>query len=46
MKFVFLPVIWYVTDKIIEPRLGTYLADGAQAVAVGMTTAAVNEGDV
>ena len=23
MTFVFLPVIWYVTDKIIEPRLNT-----------------------
>ena len=25
MLVVFLPVIWYVTDKIIEPRLGTYV---------------------
>ncbi len=24
MTVVFLPVIWYVTDKIIEPRLGTF----------------------
>lgn len=24
MTFVFLPVIWYVTDKIIEPRLGNF----------------------
>jgi len=24
MTFVFLPIIWYVTDKIIEPRLGQY----------------------
>lgn len=24
MTFVFLPVIWYVTDKVIEPRLGHY----------------------
>ena len=24
MTFVFLPVIWYVTDRIIEPRLGTW----------------------
>lgn len=24
MLFVFLPVIWYVTDRIIEPRLGVY----------------------
>lgn len=44
MTFVFLPVIWYVTDKIIEPRLGTYRADGAQAVAAGMTSGVANEG--
>ncbi|MEP3050942.1 MAG: AbgT family transporter [Erythrobacter sp.] len=24
MTFVFLPVIWYVTDKMIEPRLGKW----------------------
>ena len=24
MTFLFLPVIWYVTDRIIEPRLGHY----------------------
>ena len=24
MTFVFLPVIWYVTDRIIEPRLGKW----------------------
>ncbi len=24
MTFVFLPVIWYVTDRIIEPRMGHY----------------------
>ncbi|MDJ0643923.1 MAG: AbgT family transporter, partial [Erythrobacter sp.] len=24
MTFVFLPVIWFVTDKMIEPRLGTF----------------------
>lgn len=24
MTFVFLPVIWYVTDKVIEPRLGQW----------------------
>lgn len=27
MTFVFLPVIWYVTDKMIEPRLGKFRAD-------------------
>ena len=28
MVVVSIPVIWYVTDKIIEPRLGTYTGDG------------------
>ena len=28
MLFVFLPVIWYVTDRIIEPRLGAYVPAG------------------
>ena len=31
MVFVSIPVIWYVTDKIIEPRLGTYVPDGDHA---------------
>ncbi len=29
MTFVFLPVIWYVTDKIIEPKLGKWNAERA-----------------
>ncbi|GAA4035602.1 AbgT family transporter [Parerythrobacter jejuensis] len=29
MTFVFLPVIWYVTDRIIEPRLGVWDATRA-----------------
>ncbi|MDZ3830478.1 MAG: AbgT family transporter [Sphingopyxis sp.] len=31
MLFIFLPVIWYVTDRIIEPRLGAYVPAGAAA---------------
>ncbi len=31
MTFVFLPVIWFVTDKMIEPRLGTFDASLASA---------------
>jgi aminobenzoyl-glutamate transport protein len=27
MTFVFLPVIWFVTDRVIEPRLGQYRAE-------------------
>ncbi len=35
---VFLPVIWYVADKVIEPRLGTWSptpGDAAHAAAAG-----------
>ena len=32
MTFIFLPVIWYVTDKIIEPRLGGFDASRAAIV--------------
>ena len=28
LTFIFLPVIWFVTDRIIEPRLGVYTPDG------------------
>ena len=28
MTFVFLPVIWFVTDRIIEPRMGAYKPEG------------------
>ncbi|WP_260483509.1 AbgT family transporter [Sphingomicrobium flavum] len=32
MTFLFLPVIWYLTDKVIEPKLGRYVAaEGAGA---------------
>ena len=33
MTFIFLPVIWFVTDKIIEPRLGPF--DPSLAAATG-----------
>ncbi|GMN02906.1 AbgT family transporter [Erythrobacter sp. MTPC3] len=32
MTFVFLPVIWFVTDKMIEPRLGSFVAARASNV--------------
>lgn len=35
MTFIFLPVIWYVTDRIVEPRLGGYHAQGQAALAAG-----------
>jgi len=28
LTFLFLPVIWYVTDKVVEPRLGPWQGDG------------------
>jgi len=45
MTFVFLPVIWYVTDRIVEPRLGTYIPEGEAAVAAGGAPAAGGEAD-
>lgn len=33
MTFVFLPVIWFVTDRVIEPRLGKF--DPSLAAATG-----------
>jgi aminobenzoyl-glutamate transport protein len=35
MTFIFLPVIWYVTDRVIEPRLGRYVPQGGAAIAAG-----------
>ncbi len=31
MLFVFLPVIWFVTDRIVEPRLGAFTPETEQA---------------
>ncbi len=36
MTFLFLPIIWYVTDKVIEPRLGAWTG-GATAGADGLS---------
>ena len=35
MTFVFLPVIWFVTDKMIEPRLGKFSLSGEHAKFAG-----------
>jgi len=35
MTFIFLPVIWYVTDKVIEPRLGAYDSEGGSMHEAG-----------
>jgi aminobenzoyl-glutamate transport protein len=48
MTFSFLPVIWFVTDRIIEPRLGTWTppedAPEAQTDMNGPLTAAQRKG--
>lgn len=36
MTFVFLPVIWYVTDRIIEPRLGPMQSDQMESTTAGV----------
>lgn len=37
MTFIFLPVIWYVTDRIIEPRLGAFDPSKAGSAAADDT---------
>ncbi len=36
MTFVFLPVIWYVTDKIIEPRLAPIVPGEIESTTAGI----------
>jgi len=35
MTFLYLPIIWYVTDKVIEPRLGKWTPQGDMAKNYG-----------
>jgi aminobenzoyl-glutamate transport protein len=35
MMVLFIPVIWFVTDKIVEPRLGKWVPEGNQAEIYG-----------
>ncbi|MBT8428146.1 MAG: AbgT family transporter [Erythrobacter sp.] len=39
MTFLYLPIIWYVTDKIIEPRLGAWTGGATAGVEAGSTPA-------
>ncbi|MBX7532341.1 AbgT family transporter [Qipengyuania sp. 1XM1-15A] len=39
MTFLYLPIIWYVTDKIIEPRLGAWTGGATAGVEAGDTPA-------
>ncbi|MEM7464794.1 MAG: AbgT family transporter [Pseudomonadota bacterium] len=35
--FIYLPVIWYVTDRVIEPRLGTWSGEAPEGEDEGLT---------
>lgn len=36
LLFIYMPIIWYVTDRIIEPRLGKWVPDeGSDAASYG-----------
>ena len=35
MTLVFLPIIWYITDRVIEPRMGPYGEGGLQSSSAG-----------
>ena len=40
---IYLPVIWWVTDKVIEPRLGEWTPAGDQAAAYGDESAPLTD---
>jgi aminobenzoyl-glutamate transport protein len=42
---IYLPVIWYVTDRVIEPRLGTWTPSGDQAAAFGDESAPLTDAE-
>ncbi|MGJ8560520.1 MAG: AbgT family transporter [Litorimonas sp.] len=44
LMFIYLPVIWFVTDKIIEPRLGKWVPDERQAADYGDEDKPLNDG--
>lgn len=43
MTFLFLPIIWCVTDKVIEPRLGPWTGGASAGVDAGDTDLAKTE---
>ena len=46
MTLVFLPIIWYITDRVIEPRMGPYGGGGYQGGGAGnIEDAATGTGD-
>ena len=49
MTFVFLPVIWYVTDKIIEPRLNANMPSNGISQSAGIvksSDSALNKNEI
>lgn len=44
MTVLYLPLIWFVTDKIIEPRLGKWVPDERQAAEYGDENKPLTEG--
>ncbi len=44
LLFLYLPIIWWVTDKIIEPRLGKWVPDERQATEYGEENQALTDG--
>ena len=46
MTLLFLPIIWYITDRVIEPRMGPYGGGGLQGGSAGdIEDAATGTGD-
>lgn len=46
MTLVFLPIIWYITDRIIEPRMGTYGGAGLPGSDSGGEAPQTGVGDI
>ena len=47
MTLMFLPIIWYITDRIIEPRMGPYGEGGLQSSSAGdIEVSGTNAGDI
>ena len=44
LMVIYLPTIWFVTDKIIEPRLGKWTPDERQADEYGQENKALTDG--
>ena len=43
LMVIYLPTIWFVTDKIIEPRLGKWVPDERQAAEYGQENVALTD---